>query len=289
MSSAILAAAVARHARHLPASLVCRALGSTVPQASASGASITTLSKSQNTRNSTSLLKLAAASSLVAAYSISDDNKIAFCEATTGPADVMEDSDDIVVVEDGMDAGAIDASSPESPTDAGPADVEEDDEDDPSNDEETSCSICLINRQGPCRKYWLKFERCMKEHSAEKENATAEAESKTAEEAQSEEESKDDAILTEQEQIEREWDAFMEKSIQPGEDDDDGECMCILCFAFDCITIFSFSFVMSLLDDEDDDEDDEDEEDDDEHDGSEEVIPEKEEMTLAERCDKFMM
>lgn len=287
MSSVILAAAVARHARHLPASLVCRALGSTVPQAAASGASITTLSKSHNTRNSTSLLKLAAASSLVAAYSISDDNKIAFCESTTGPADVMEDSDDIVVVEDGMDAGVIDASSPESPTDAGPADVEEDDEDDPSNDEETSCSICLINRQGPCRKYWLKFERCMKEHSAEKEKATAEAESKTAEEAQSEEESKDDAILTEQEQIEREWDAFMEKSIQPGEDDDDGECMCILCFAFECITIFSFSFVISLLDD--DDEEDEDEGDDDEDDSSEEVIPEKEEMTLAERCDKFMM
>ena len=54
-------------------------------------------------------------------------------------------------------------------------------------------------------------------------------------------------------------------------------------------TIFSFSFVISLLDDEDDDEDDEDEEDDDEHDSSEEVIPEKEGMTLAERCDKFMM
>ena len=222
MSSAIIAAA-ARHARHVPSSLVCRALGSTVP-AAASGANITS-SNNHNTRNPTSFLTLAAATSLVAAYSISDDNKISFCETITGPADVMEDSDDIVDVEDGMDAGVLDASSPESLTDAGPADVEDDDEDDPSNDEETSCSICLINRQGPCRQYWLKFERCMKEHSAEKEKTIADAESKEAEEAKSEEESKDDPILTEQEQIEREWDAFMEKSIQPGEDDDDGECM----------------------------------------------------------------
>ncbi|KAL7500135.1 hypothetical protein ACHAWT_008618 [Skeletonema menzelii] len=262
MSSAIIAAA-ARHARHVPSSLVCRALGSTVP-AAASGANITS-SNNHNTRNPTSFLTLAAATSLVAAYSISDDNKISFCETITGPADVMEDSDDIVDVEDGMDAGVLDASSPESLTDAGPADVEDDDEDDPSNDEETSCSICLINRQGPCRQYWLKFERCMKEHSAEKEKTIAEAESKEAKEAKSEEESKDDPILTEQEQIEREWDAFMEKSIQPGEDDDD--------------------------DDEDDEEDVEEDDDqgDDENESSEEVISEKEEMTLAERCDKFMI
>lgn len=219
MSSAIIAAA-ARHARRLPViSLGCRALGSSAPAAASSSSGAY---NAHNTRDSTSLLTLAAATSVVAAYSISSlDNNIAFCETATGPADVMEDSDDIVVVEDGMDAGGAgveDTSSPESPADAGPADAEEDDEDDPSNDEETSCSICLINRQGPCRKYWLKFERCMKEHSAEKEKTIAEAESK---EAECEEESTDDAILTEQEQIEREWDAFMEKSIQPGEDDDD--------------------------------------------------------------------
>lgn len=45
-----------------------------------------------------------------------------------------------------------------------------------------------------------------------------------------------------------------------------------------------------LLDDEDEDEDDEEEDqDDDENESSEEGIPEQEEMTLAERCDKFMM
>lgn len=32
-------------------------------------------------------------------------------------------------------------------------------------DEETHCTICLINRQGPCRPYWRKFERCMKDSS----------------------------------------------------------------------------------------------------------------------------
>ncbi len=30
-------------------------------------------------------------------------------------------------------------------------------------DEPTTCSICLINRQGPCRSSWKKFERCIKQ------------------------------------------------------------------------------------------------------------------------------
>ena len=299
MSSAIIAAA-ARHARNLPASLGCRALGSSASTAASQvvGASVTSSGayNAHNTRNnSTSLLTLAAATSLAAAYSIlSIDNNIAYCEATTGPADVMEESDDFVIVEDGMDAGVADSdtSSPDSPTDAGPADAEEDDEEDPSNDEETSCSICLINRQGPCRKYWLKFERCMKEHSAEKEKTIAEADSKEAEEAAKKEEEDDDTELTEQEQIEREWDAFMEKSIRPGEDDDDGECMRILCFIVLATLQFSNSRLSlnTLDDDDDDDEDDDDEDqDDDENESGKEGIPEKEEITLAERCDKFMM
>ena len=294
MTSAIIAAA-ARHARRiLPASLGCRALGSSASNAASQvvGASVTSSGAyTHNTRNnSTSLLTLAAATSLAAAYSISSiDNNIAYCETTTGPADVMEESDDFVIVEDGMDAGVADSdtSSPDSPTDAGPADAEEDDEEDPSNDEETSCSICLINRQGPCRKYWLKFERCMKEHSAEKDKTIAEAESKEAEEAAKKEEEDEDTELTEQEQIEREWDAFMEKSIRPGEDDDDGECMRILCFVVLATLQFSNSRLsFNTLDDDDDDDDDED---DDENESGKESIPEKEEITLAERCDKFMM
>lgn len=34
----------------------------------------------------------------------------------------------------------------------------------PEEDEPTSCQICKINRQGPCRPMWRKFERCMKDN-----------------------------------------------------------------------------------------------------------------------------
>jgi hypothetical protein len=43
-------------------------------------------------------------------------------------------------------------------------------EDVPEEDEPTNCTICLINRQGPCRMLWRKFERCMKDHSATEKN-----------------------------------------------------------------------------------------------------------------------
>lgn len=33
----------------------------------------------------------------------------------------------------------------------------------PDVDEPTHCQICMINRQGPCRSMWRKFERCMKD------------------------------------------------------------------------------------------------------------------------------
>jgi hypothetical protein len=35
----------------------------------------------------------------------------------------------------------------------------------PEEDESTTCTICLINRQGPCRPVWRKFERCMKDNT----------------------------------------------------------------------------------------------------------------------------
>jgi hypothetical protein len=35
----------------------------------------------------------------------------------------------------------------------------------PEDDESTTCVICLINRQGPCRPVWRKFERCMKDNT----------------------------------------------------------------------------------------------------------------------------
>ena len=37
----------------------------------------------------------------------------------------------------------------------------------PEEDEPTTCTICLINRQGPCRPLWRKFEHCMKDHGGD--------------------------------------------------------------------------------------------------------------------------
>ena len=49
-------------------------------------------------------------------------------------------------------------------------DDDDDDDDTPEEDEPTSCTICLINRQGPCRPHWRKFEKCMKDHSSKQDN-----------------------------------------------------------------------------------------------------------------------
>jgi hypothetical protein len=38
----------------------------------------------------------------------------------------------------------------------------------PDEDEPTHCSICNVYRQGPCRPYWRKAERCMKDHELPK-------------------------------------------------------------------------------------------------------------------------
>ena len=35
----------------------------------------------------------------------------------------------------------------------------------PPEDEPTHCTICMINRLGPCRPHWRKFEHCMKDNS----------------------------------------------------------------------------------------------------------------------------
>ena len=273
-----MSAAVARHARLLQ-QLSCggRAFAS-VPSSSATlissstqlgGASFQSSRTSYgtyNTNNPTALLSVAAITSLAAAASVSSSST--FCDTATGPADEREENDEVVVVTDGMDASSDASQLNITSADTGPAEAEEDDEDDPSNDEETTCSICLINRQGPCRKYWLKFERCMKEHSTEQENAKAKTARAEEDDGTNEETSDDNTELTEQDRIENEWDAFMEKSTKPGEDDDDEED-----------------------DDEDDDDEDDVEEDDDknesgEKDSSSSVM---EDMTLAERCDKFMM
>ena len=170
-----------------------------------------------------------------------------------GLADEADDTDTTtpnrILLQDGMDASgdnlgvggnSVVGRSIVGPTDADDDDdnnTNDDDDDDPSMDEETSCSICLINRRGPCRKYWLKFEKCMKEHhSAEKK----EMELKEGEKKKDEKEEKDrdgngnshqvdddddgqKEAVPSLSSLEEGWDAFMDKSTRPGEDDEDDE------------------------------------------------------------------
>ena len=273
--SSIVVSAVARHARFLQQlsfggrafasvpSSSATAISSSTQLGGASAQSSRTSYGTYNTNNQTALLSVAAATSLAAAISISSSSSTS-CDTATGPADEREENDEVVVVTDGMDASSDASQLNIASADTGPAEAEEDDEDDPSNDEETTCSICLINRQGPCRKYWLKFERCMKEHSAEQEKAKAKTVSAEEDGGTNNESSDDNTELTEQDRIENEWDAFMEKSTKPGEDDED--------------------------DDDEDDEDDEEEDDNKNENGGEDSSSSlMEDMTLAERCDKFMM
>ncbi len=278
--SAIIMSAVARHARFLQqlsfggrafasASSSASAISSSTQLGGASFQSSRTSYDTYNTNKSTALISFAAVTSLAAAASISSSiASSTSCDTATGPADEREENDEVVVVTDGMDASSDASQLNIASADTGPAEAEEDDEDDPSNDEETTCSICLINRQGPCRKYWLKFERCMKEHSAEQEKAKAKTVSAEEDDGINEESSDDNTELTEQDRIEHEWDAFMEKSTKPGEDDDDED-----------------------EDDEDDDDEDDEEEGDNKNENGEEDSSSSlmEDMTLAERCDKFMM
>eukprot|EP00555_Chaetoceros_dichaeta_P013599 CAMPEP_0198260370 /NCGR_PEP_ID=MMETSP1447-20131203/9365_1 /TAXON_ID=420782 /ORGANISM="Chaetoceros dichaeta, Strain CCMP1751" /LENGTH=521 /DNA_ID=CAMNT_0043948017 /DNA_START=130 /DNA_END=1695 /DNA_ORIENTATION=+ len=68
------------------------------------------------------------------------------------------------------DTEAEPTTTKSTPTMESPTSNDTTDDDDVDDDEdETHCTICLINRQGPCRLPWRKFERCMKDHS--KQNA----------------------------------------------------------------------------------------------------------------------
>lgn len=146
------------------------------------------------------------------------------CEAARGPPGEEEEDDA------GTDARTGTDDDTEPPGPAGGADVDRDvsdDEDDPANDEPTSCSICNINRQGPCRKYWLKFERCMKEHGREREERErreAEAAGEEAEAKESEDppgadggDAEDAEAEGAEPSLESQWDEFMVRSTRPGE------------------------------------------------------------------------
>lgn len=59
---------------------------------------------------------------------------------------------------------------------AAPAENEEEEEDPyenlPEEDEPTDCSMCNTFRQGPCRPYWRKVERCFKDHEGQENGAS---------------------------------------------------------------------------------------------------------------------
>ena len=60
---------------------------------------------------------------------------------------------------------------------AAPSSAKQEEEDDPyanlpEDDEPTDCSMCKTFRQGPCRPYWRKLERCFKDHENEENGAT---------------------------------------------------------------------------------------------------------------------
>jgi len=236
--------------------------------------------------------------------------KTARCESSSNDELSVGEDDDNNGEDDGGDdiVGSPISSSDAAPTSSSGPVVNEANGDDYDNDgmvdedEETTCSICLINRQGPCRNYWLKFEKCMKEHGREMEkdknnNNNQESddggsnvkvaiggESNTMEEDNDDGQNDDDdeniVELPSRATLEAEWDTFMIKSTRPGDDDDDDE-------------------------EEEEEEDEVEEEEEDEEDEEDEVEEEDEEeeldkdnaddqgddssSSLAERCDKFMI
>jgi len=286
-----------------------------------------------DTSSSSSFAILAATIATTSSIAImANNNNSTLCESPTttnnnteGLADeTEEDNSSNSIIQDGMDAGSEipmkspkldnlstaeeddddseDTNTANNNTNDG-ADTtnnnnnnEEEEGDDPSKDEQTSCSICLINRQGPCRKQWLKFEKCMKEHGAEQDREKARKEkdaSKVSEELDGSvggdgDSGVDDSIenngeekqSVSKEEMEGDWDDFMVKSTKPGEDDDDDD------------------------DDEDDDEEEdenEEESEDEETDNSNEEDTDTpsaqqqqekdqtEDISLSQRCDKFMI
>lgn len=74
------------------------------------------------------------------------------------------------VCEAKMEDTAMNTTS-ETTTQLNDVDVEEEDDpyaNLPEEDEPTTCSICQTFRQGPCRPYWRRNERCVKDHAHEK-------------------------------------------------------------------------------------------------------------------------
>ena len=69
------------------------------------------------------------------------------------------------------------AAKTESPSNPPQQQEEEEEEEDPyenlpEDDEPTDCSMCNTFRQGPCRPFWRKLERCFKDHEGEENGAT---------------------------------------------------------------------------------------------------------------------
>ena len=77
-------------------------------------------------------------------------------------------------IDDGIDSSAADKEVAEATKEESAETISSNNEESnatdkyenlPEDDEPTTCTICLINRQGPCRPMWRKFERCMKDNS----------------------------------------------------------------------------------------------------------------------------
>ena len=171
--------------------------------------------------NPTGALALLGFASLMLGSAGPGTGSAADCESTH-----ESPSDESMTAEPEVEVDNIEAPSPAGTR----ADVDRDgaipdDDDDPANDEPTSCSICNINRQGPCRRQWLKFERCMKEHGSEREarerreaakkEAAEEAETKS-EDSKTDDDAEEGGTEDEGPSLESQWDDFMIKSTRPG-------------------------------------------------------------------------
>ncbi|EJK70174.1 hypothetical protein THAOC_08489, partial [Thalassiosira oceanica] len=188
-AAAVCAGPRPRHAEHSPAYPARTPRGAFLSGGMAASRPITSpafgIGPMHRESASTGALVLLGLASVSLTLGAAGTGSPADCEAARGPPGEEEEEDA------GTDARTGTDDDTEPPGPAGGADVDRDvsdDEDDPANDEPTSCSICNINRQGPCRKYWLKFERCMKEHGREREErerreaeAAGEAEAKESE------------------------------------------------------------------------------------------------------------
>lgn len=101
----------------------------------------------------------------------------------------VKTGDPVVILATSSSTTTVEKAKDESHNEESPSTPPDESEDDysdlPEEDEPTTCVICLINRQGPCRNPWRRFEKCMKESPPPDENK----------DDNSDEDRKDDVVL----------------------------------------------------------------------------------------------